>query len=169
MKKRGNKALGITLLVIAILLATAVHVTPVSADERSSLAETDYVPDRIVVKFREGLSSVRMAQLNASQGTTVVDEVPQIGVRILSVPFGEVEAKIAAYRADPRVEYAEPDYLAQPAYEPNDPYYGDGTQWGPQKIFTPQAWDLCTGDPGVVIAILDWGVDFQHPDLQAKI
>jgi thermitase len=169
MDKQRSKALLALLLMISIFLTTAVYGAPLSADEGLPLADAPYVPDRIVIKFQEGLRSADMIQLHASQGAAVVAEIPQIGVQILSVPPGEVEAKIAAYRADPRVEYAEPDYLAQPAYEPNDPYYGDGTQWGPQKAFVPQAWDLCTGDSNVVIAVLDWGVDLQHPDLQAEI
>ena len=169
MDKRRSKGLWVTLLVISIFLTTAVYVAPVGADEGSPLANAAYASDRIVVKFKEGLSPVHTAELHAGQGTTVVAEVPQIGVQILSVPPGEVETRIAAFRADPSVEYAEPDYIAQSTYEPNDPYYGDATQWGPQKIFAPEAWDICAGDPNVVIAVLDWGVDLQHPDLQAKM
>jgi thermitase len=164
-----SKALFVLLLIISILLTTAAYGTPLGADEASPLADAPYVPDRIVVKFKEGLSPAYVAQLNAGQGATVVGEIPQIGVQILSVPSGKVEAKIAAYRADPRVEYAEPDYIAQPAYEPNDPYYGDGTQWGPQKIQASLAWNLCTGDPNVVIAVIDSGVDPNHPDLAGKL
>jgi thermitase len=169
MDKRRSKALLALLLVISIFLTTAVYGTPLSADEGSPLADAPCVLGRIVVKFKEGLNSAYVAQLHASQRATVVGEIPQIGVQILSVPSGEVEAKIAAYTADPRVEFAEPDYIAQVAYEPNDPYYGDGTQWGPQKILAPQAWDLCTGDPNVVIAVIDSGVDPDHPDLAGKL
>lgn len=166
MDKRRNKVLWIMLLVISIFLTIVVYSTPVRADAGSPAS---YAPDRVVVKFKEGLSSVHMAQLHASQGTAVIAEIPQIGMQILSVPPGEVEAKIAAFRADPGVEYAEPDYIAQPAYEPNDPCYGDGTQWGPQKIFAPQAWDFCKGDSNVVVAVIDWGVDLQHPDLATEM
>ncbi len=169
MDKRRSKALLALLLTISIFLTTAVYTAPVSADEGSPLADVSYVPDRIVVKFKEGLGSAQMAQLHASQGTKVVAEIPQMRVQILSVPPGEVEAKIAAFKADSSVEYAEPDYIAQPTYEPNDPYYGDGTQGGPQKISAPQAWDLSKGDSNVVVAVIDWGVDLQHPDLQAKM
>ena len=169
MGERRDKALLATLLVISIFLTTAVYGAPVSAAEGSPLANAAYVPDRIVVKFKEGLGSTHVAQLHASQGTTAVAEIPQIGVQILSVPAGEVEAKIAAYKADPRVEFAEPDYIAQVAYEPNDPYYGNDTQWGPQKIFASQAWGLSTGDPNVIIAVVDSGADPNHPDLTGKL
>jgi len=167
-KGKRNTNLWAMLLVISIFLTTAVCGPPPSAAEGSPPADAPYAPDRIVVKFKEGLSSAHVAQLNASQGAAVVAEIPRIGVQILSVPPGEVEAKIAAFKANPMVEYAEPDYLAQPAYEPNDPYY-DSKQWGPQKIFAPQAWDLSTGDPHVVIAVIDWGVDLQHPDLATEM
>jgi thermitase len=169
MDKKRSKASLILLLVISIFLTTAVYGAPLSADEGSPLANAPYVPGQIVVKFKEGLRSAYVAQMHASQGATVVAEIPQIGVQVLSVPEEKLGALIAAYQADPRVEYAEPDYIAQPAYEPNDPYYGDGTQWGPQKIQAPLAWNLSTGDPNVVIAIIDSGVDPDHPDLTGKL
>jgi len=134
MEKRGSKTLAIILLVISIFLTTAVYGAPVSADAGSP-TDVPYAPDRIVVKFKEDLKSAHVAQLNACQGTTVVAELPQIGVQVLSVPPGEVEAKIAAFKADPSVEYAEPDYIAQPTYEPNDPSYSNDTQWGPAEDF----------------------------------
>jgi thermitase len=169
MGKMRNRALWVMLLVISVILTTAVYGAPLSTAEETPLAGASHVPGRIVVKFKEGLSPVQVAQLNASQGATVVDEIPQIGVQVLSVPPGEVEAKIAAFKADPGVEFAEPDYIAQVAYEPNDLYYGDGTQWGPQKVFASQAWDLSTGDPNVIIAIIDSGADPNHPDLTGKL
>jgi thermitase len=169
MDKRRNKALLALLLTISIFLTTAVHNAPVSAEGGSPTASAAYVPDRIVVKFKEGLSSAQVAQLHASHGAAVVDAIPELGVQILSVPAGQVEAKLAAYKADPSVEYAEPDYLAQAAYEPNDPSYGNGTQWGPQKIEAPLAWNYSKGDSSVVVAVLDWGVDLQHPDLATEM
>ncbi len=169
MDKRKRETLLALLLTISIFLTTAIYSAPVSADEGSPAAGAAYVPDRIVVKFKEGLSPAQAAQLHANQGAAVVDAIPELGAQILSVPAGQVEAQLAAYKANPNVEYAEPDYLAQPVYEPNDPSYGDGTQWGPQKIEAPLAWDYSKGDSSVVVAIIDWGVDLQHPDLATEM
>ena len=166
MNKKIGKTLLATLLAISIFLTTGVYGAPVSADEGLPLA---YVPGRIVVKLKEGLSPADLAQLHADHDAVVEKEIRRIGVQVLSVPVGAAEAKIADYKADPRVEYAELDYLAQPVFDPNDPYYGDGSQWGPQKMSAPQAWDLSKGDAGVVVAILDWGVDLQHPDLATEM
>src|SRR5215207_7436399 len=46
---------------------------------------------------------------------------------------------------------------------PNDPLFPQ--QWGPQKIQAPEAWDIEDGDPAVVVAVLDTGIDYTHPDL----
>ena len=50
----------------------------------------------------------------------------------------------------------------------NDPLYLDGSQWYLDAIHAPEAWDLATGE-GQVIAIIDTGVDWDHPDLDDNI
>ena len=56
---------------------------------------------------------------------------------------------------------------------PNDPYlkpYERGSnQWGLFAIRAPEAWQVTMGDPSVIIAIADQGVDISHPDLEANI
>src|SRR5207249_4964580 len=63
-------------------------------------------------------------------------------------------------------------------FVPNDPYYstpyptshyGNISQWAPQFIGAQQAWSVTLGDPSVVIAIVDTGIDPNHPDLAGKI
>jgi len=57
---------------------------------------------------------------------------------------------------------------------PNDPYFGDGskeigdpTQWAPRKISAPQAWQEQRGTGlGIKVAVIDSGVDLEHPDLR---
>jgi hypothetical protein len=46
---------------------------------------------------------------------------------------------------------------------PNDPIYPQ--QWGLQRINAPSAWAITTGDPNIVVAVLDQGVDLLHPDI----
>ncbi|HET54997.1 MAG TPA: T9SS type A sorting domain-containing protein [Ignavibacteria bacterium] len=67
------------------------------------------------------------------------------------------------------IEWAEPWYVYKISLEPNDPKYLDGTQWYLNKISASQAWDLSTGSEDIVIAIIDTGVDWDHPDLAANI
>ncbi|CAA9520618.1 MAG: hypothetical protein AVDCRST_MAG30-3019 [uncultured Solirubrobacteraceae bacterium] len=49
---------------------------------------------------------------------------------------------------------------------PNDPHFG--LQWGPKQVHAPAAWGTSTG-AGATIAIVDSGVDLDHPDLAGKI
>lgn len=51
----------------------------------------------------------------------------------------------------------------QTPFIPNDPIYPQ--QWGVQRINAPSAWAITTGDPNVVVAVLDQGVDLLHPDI----
>jgi subtilisin family serine protease len=58
--------------------------------------------------------------------------------------------------------------LAAPAAAaPDDPYWGD-YQWGPKQVNAEQAWATSTG-AGATVAIVDTGVDLDHPDLDGKI
>jgi len=75
-------------------------------------------------------------------------------------------------------EYAEPDLMLFIKYETNDTYFTD--QWGlnntgqyrgvaDMDIKATQAWTITTGNPDIKIAILDSGVDLEHPDLKSNL
>ena len=79
------------------------------------------------------------------------------------------KALIARLRDDPDVEFAEEDRRRYPQALPNDPLFNG--QWylqaaQPAAIDATGAWDTTTGSKGVVIADIDTGVRFDHPDLK---
>jgi thermitase len=81
----------------------------------------------------------------------------------VTVPPGRELETIAALRADASVLYAEPNYIAYALdTNPNDALYVN--QWGLAKINAPAAWDISTGNSDVIIAVVDTGIDLQHPD-----
>jgi len=84
-------------------------------------------------------------------------------VATLADEEADVGAVVQALSQAPNVEYAEPDYVARRAGAPNDPRYAE--QWGLEKVQIEAAWDLTAGDPAIVIAIVDSGIDLDHPDL----
>jgi len=65
------------------------------------------------------------------------------------------------------VEWAEPKFVYELVYIPNDPNFG--SQWNLSIIDAALAWDVTKGDTSVVIGIVDTGVDWDHPDLAANI
>lgn len=65
------------------------------------------------------------------------------------------------------VEYSEPNRYRETYAVPNDPSFP--SQWGLSKINCPAAWDRTTGSPGVVVAVIDSGVDLDHPELSGLL
>lgn len=53
------------------------------------------------------------------------------------------------------------------ASSPSDQFYGD--QWYLPRIGAPMAWEMTTGSPTVVIAVIDTGIDLDHPDLAGNV
>jgi thermitase len=167
--EKGSKKRLFLLPTLLGLLAWVVLAWPLSAaGEGLPLSSGKRVSGEILVKFKQGTSQNEIAQLDAAHGAAVVQAIPQLGVLRLRIPKGSDEGQIAAaYRRNPHVQYAEPDFIATALAAPNDPYFG--YQWSLAKVQASSAWDITTGSPGVTVAVLDTGVDFSHPDLQGKI
>ncbi|MEW6653744.1 MAG: S8 family serine peptidase, partial [Bacteroidota bacterium] len=67
------------------------------------------------------------------------------------------------------VEYAEPKYVHRVTVVPNDSLFLTGQQVNLSRIKALEAWDITKGDSSVLIAIIDTGVEYDHPDLKANI
>jgi subtilisin family serine protease len=128
-----------------------------------------YAEGELLVKLLDGPAKSQIAiSPHAVVGATVVRRFPAIGWEHVRLPSGmSVSQGIKTYLALPGVLAAEPNYTLEPATIPNDPQFF--SQWGPRQINATKAWDLTTGSSNIVVAVIDSGVDYNHPDLAANI
>ncbi len=105
-----------------------------------------------------------------ARSVTALDGVPQpeestLGrsFRIRIDPGIAPDAAAAQLDALAEVEVAEPNRWREASVIPNDPQFG--AQWGLTKINAPAAWDVTKGSAGVIVAVIDSGVDLDHPEL----
>ena len=132
--------------------------------------KSGYVPGEILVKFRSGVSKTDRNTAHSSHGFRLLHRFKRFQIDHVKIPEGwTVEEAVAAYQLRADVEYAEPNYYRYATAAPDDPYYQNGYLWGLAKIECPEAWDTQTGDPNVVVAVLDSGADLDHVDLSDNI
>jgi subtilisin family serine protease len=126
-------------------------------------------PDELLVRFRPDVEPRRIEALNGLYSAKIIARIPQVNVCQLKLPMGsDLSAIEQAYRESSLVEQIEPNILLRlPEVIPNDEEFAD--QWGLEKMMVPEAWNLTTGSSSVIVAILDTGIDANHPDLADRI
>jgi subtilisin family serine protease len=129
----------------------------------TGLPDLRYVPSQVLVRFRTGApvavlpGSGRARALAANLNLHLVDTPPGLSV-------AETARR---YRTNPNVLYAEPDYLVTALATPTDPLWAQ--QWDMTKISAPTAWDSQTDASDLIVAVIDTGIDYTHPDLQGNL
>ena len=143
-----------------------------------------YRPDEVLVKFKPTLSEQTIKATIAAYQCKRLKRIPRINVYKIQIQNNlSVEETLFALRRNPDVEYAEPNYIVYATVTPDDPLFdlqyalynpGSGPPGSPQgeeraDIKATSAWEETKGDEDIVIAILDTGVDQDHPDIDEKI
>ena len=125
-----------------------------------------FVPGEVIVKFKPGVAEVAIGAVHRRHGTAEFYRSALAGFRRARVPQGKTVAQVvAAMRQEASVEYAEPNYIATSLMTPSDPFYTyqwhmDNPDYG--GIHMEAAWDIQTGDAGVVVAVIDTGVAYKN-------
>lgn len=147
-----------------------------------------YVSDQVLVKFKPSVTEEMREAAIASYQSTTLKRISCINVYQLQIPEDiAVEEMIYLLEQNPDVEYAEPNYLRRLAQvTPNEQFFEDQyALYNPGGIFGPpsspqsgteradikarEGWEETRGDEAIVIAVLDTGADFNHPDLDDKL
>ncbi len=134
----------------------------------------------LLVRFRPGAQApADRAVAHTALGTHHRHSYRHIPVDVVELPPGADQiAMIEAYEARADVEYAEPNYQFTVSGQPDDMYFH--MQWGLNNtgqlsgtvgadIGALQAWNFTTGSSNVIVAVIDTGVDYTHPELAANM
>jgi subtilisin family serine protease len=158
--------------VVSAALATSAPASDAHAAEA--------VPGEILVRFEPGVSAHEHADARERAGVSAKRDLllPRLQL-VRTVADTPVSRALAALNRDPRVSYAEPNWLRRLQATPNDPLFPQ--QWNLDNtgqtvegtpgadISAPAAWDSATGSRNVKVAVIDGGIDYFHPDLAANI
>ena len=124
--------------------------------------------DHILIKFKNDLKNEKKEEFFLKNGTKEKFEIKQIGVKAIFVPEGKTSKDMVERikKEDKEIiDFVEEDVFLEPTSTPNDPQYPN--QWHHPKINSPLAWDKSNGN-SITIAIMDTGVDCNHPDLASN-
>jgi subtilisin family serine protease len=168
--------------VLAVFALAAGAASP-SPTQPSSPSKIDprtapFIEGEILVKFRSETPA-------ASRGALRLDVAGSVRRRFASGaelwrlgPGIAVPDALARVKNMPGVEYAEPNYIVHAAKTPDDPFFpqqyaltNTGQKGGAagSDIDAASAWDISTGGASILVAVLDTGIDVDHPDLAPNL
>lgn len=152
-------------------------------DDASAPAPSSYIPGEVIVRFEPGTSPARRADVRDEVGAQAIEGLGLGGLQLARVTDGDSVAEaVDELEANPVVRYAQPNFVHQPMSIPNDP--GFSLEWALQNtgagilgasavagadIDAPPAWDIETGEPATIVAVMDTGADLQHLDLAPNL
>ncbi|MBI2568189.1 MAG: peptidase S8 [Candidatus Schekmanbacteria bacterium] len=156
--------------VVGVAAAVAVATLFLAPATRSAAEETAPFAE-IVVNLEDDITPEALAELSARYGLALVpNSAFSDREKLMRMPAVVDVEDLTGYldmlTADPRIEYAEPNYLFSADFVPDDPMYGQ--QWHLKMIDLEKAWDYDRGD-GVVVAVIDTGVAYEKHDRQGNV
>ena len=187
---RGSRAhllaFGALIFVCAQLTFAGAPDVPGHPDAKKNLAALPYRQGELIVRFADTgpEAPIRRAipgpltnravknilSNMAVPGAAVHKEFDRIvpGLTLVKLPWHATVADgLFRFSRSPDVLYVEPNYRYKLLAIPNDPWFY--RQWGMRRIDAPEAWDIHTGDPNIIVAVIDTGIDYNHPDLSANM
>lgn len=173
-------------IALSLFLALAFAVTPAvgAAEETVPPAPLTqpplFSPDRLIVQWEPGVDRVERSEARAEAGVELGGDLGNREFQLLESEPGQATGEaIQALRENPAVAVAERDSLVGTDAVPNDPFFSQ--LWGLSNsgfgvagfpgalagadIGAPAAWDRTIGSPAIVVADIDSGYRFEHPDL----
>src|SRR2546426_4029674 len=147
-------------VILAVLCALLLWFIPLAASAQTATSS-------LLVKLAAGLSPEQQAEVIARNGGLEISSIPALRLHVIQVAPADLPQVLPRYQADPQVVHAEENKTRQSQAFPADPLYPN--QWSLPKI----GWDLVFGNVtptgSAIVAVLDTGIDAQHPDLAGNV
>ncbi|WP_143543664.1 S8 family serine peptidase [Rhodopirellula sp. MGV] len=135
----------------------------------------DFAADKLLLAFKDGVATQTQNSVLAAHGLTIKRSFQTFNGMVVTTQEGaDIVALVESLNDEDAILYAEPDYIRELAVTPNDPLFN--TQWHYNNtgqtqgtpdadIDLPEAWDTFTGSDEVVVAVIDSGIQLDHPDI----
>lgn len=147
----------------------AASINEVEANSNSVKLDGDYGQLVIGLKSTSHVAYNSLAEKIAKFGGAIVNNVSIRGEPIAVVarlPSSSIYTFETETQAAGLARYVEPKIRFQAQFVPDDPYYSN--QWALPKIGADWAWNTTTGNSSILVAVIDTGIDYNHPDLAAN-
>ncbi|CAH0345139.1 S8 family serine peptidase [Bacillus sp. CECT 9360] len=128
---------------------------------------SDYIKQELIVKFKSGTSVDEKSKLLQKHALVQLESNPTGNFTLVKSSSPHLENMAKEIMASKQVEYVEPNYRMDARFTPVDPNYKK--QWYTGKLNLPGAWQQTKGSSSIKVALIDSGVQVNHPDLIGKI
>ncbi len=127
----------------------------------------EFIPGELIIGLEAGHSVSALALPSEARPLKETPILRKLNAAIVQVPQGKEEAYLRQLRSLPGVRFVERNGIVRADLIPNDPLWS--SQYGPSHVQAPTAWDTTTGSPAVILAIVDSGIDPNHPEFAGRI
>lgn len=168
-----------TLLLITLMLV----LTPIADARERGKPKIEAVPNEYVVQLKRPIGEMQLSSVSAMVGAKVIETIQDDVVLIKKVGNGRQMDVMRSLSKNSAIVRVEPNYIYRFNRIPNDPDMG--RLWGLKNrgdldaggmrglknvdVGVEKAWDITTGSKDILVAVIDTGVDYTHPDLAANM
>ena len=146
--------------------------------------QPEAVPGEYIVKLKDNYAVSSVNVMRQELGSFVKSTIPGQNIVVIKRPVFELtDSVVKTLSQNPMVDIVEPNFIYRINKVPNDPMFGQ--LWGMQNtgqkdseakvgvagvdIGATQAWDIETGSKDVIVAVVDTGINYNHPDLKDNV